>query len=92
MCHWHLRLLLFFVFVRGSTRVLIRDWFIDLLCVSDARMNQSNRINCDEQGTMYSTVLKYVLEYTMRLELLPNLQVIPNIERDDHHVMSCHVN
>ena len=86
MCHWHLRLLMFFVFVRGSTRVLIRDWFIDLLCVSDARMNRiesivTNKVQC--------TVLKYVLEYTMTLELLPNLQVIPNIERDDHDVMSC---
>ena len=54
MCHWHLRLLLFFVFVRGSTRVLIRDWFIDFI-MCERRTNESNRINCDEQGTMYST-------------------------------------
>ena len=81
--------LLFFVFVRGSTRVLIRDWFIDLLCVSDARMNRIESIVTNKVQCTVLLVLKYVLEYTMTLELLPNLQVIPNIERDDHDVMSC---
>ena len=60
---------------KGSDSGLVIDF---IMCE-----RRTNRINCDEQGTMYSTI---------KLELLPNLQVIPNIERDDHDVMSCHVN
>ena len=50
-----------------------------------------NRIESIVTNKVQCTVLKYVLDYstTMTLELLPNLQVIPNIERDDLDVMSC---